>query len=203
MSRPTITFVTGNLKKLEELRAILGSSFPFPIVHEKLDLPELQGEPDAISTEKCRLAAASAHGGRGGAVLVEDVSLCFNALGGLPGPYVKWFLDKTGHAGLNNLLAAYEDKTAYAQCTFAFCAGPGKPVTLYTGRTPGRIVPARGPTNFGWDPVFEPVDGAGGLTYAEMEASAKHAISHRGRALQELVRDFTARADAVQREIEQ
>lgn len=202
MSRPSITFVTGNMKKLEELRAILGSSFPFPIVHEKLDLPELQGEPDAISIEKCHLAAASAHGGRGGAVLVEDVSLCYNALGGLPGPYIKWFLDKTGHVGLNNLLAAYADKTAYAQCTFAFSAGPGKPVTLYSGRTLGRIVPARGPTNFGWDPVFQPDEG-GGLTYAEMEASTKNAISHRGRALQELVRDFSARADDIQRDIEQ
>ena len=30
-----------------------------------------------------------------------------NALGGLPGPYIKWFLEKTGHEGLNNMLAAY------------------------------------------------------------------------------------------------
>ncbi len=53
--------------------------------------------------------------------MVEDTSLCFNALGGLPGPYarlkylhmyrshwigryIKWFLDKTGHVGLNNLV---------------------------------------------------------------------------------------------------
>ena len=40
--------------------------------------------------------------------MVEDTSLCFNALGGLPGVYIKWFLEKTGHEGLNNLLAAYE-----------------------------------------------------------------------------------------------
>jgi inosine/xanthosine triphosphate pyrophosphatase family protein len=39
-----------------------------------------------------------------GAVMVEDTSLCFNALGGLPGPYIKWFLEKTGHEGLNNLV---------------------------------------------------------------------------------------------------
>ena len=43
-----------------------------------------------------------------------------NAMGGLPGVYIKWFLEKTGHAGLNNLLAAYADKSAYAQCIFAF-----------------------------------------------------------------------------------
>lgn len=28
--------------------------------------------------------------------MVEDTSLCFNALQGLPGPYIKWFLDKLG-----------------------------------------------------------------------------------------------------------
>ena len=35
-------------------------------------------------------------------------------------PYIKWFLEKTGHTGLNNLLAAYEDKSAYAQCIFSY-----------------------------------------------------------------------------------
>jgi inosine/xanthosine triphosphate pyrophosphatase family protein len=38
-------------------------------------------------------------------VLVEDTSLCFNALGGLPGVYIKWFLEKCGHDGLNRMLA--------------------------------------------------------------------------------------------------
>ena len=38
--------------------------------------------------------------------------------------YIKWFLDKTGHEGLNNLLCAYEDKSAYAQTIFA-AAGAG------------------------------------------------------------------------------
>jgi len=43
MSKP-ITFVTGNAKKLEELVAILGPSFPRTIVSKKIDLPELQGK---------------------------------------------------------------------------------------------------------------------------------------------------------------
>lgn len=42
MSKP-ITFVTGNAKKLEELVAILGPTFPRTIVSKKIDLPELQG----------------------------------------------------------------------------------------------------------------------------------------------------------------
>ena len=42
---------------------------------------------------------------RSGPALVEDTSLCFNALGGLPGVYIKWFLQKLGHDGLNRMLA--------------------------------------------------------------------------------------------------
>ncbi|KAL1216050.1 Inosine triphosphate pyrophosphatase [Cardamine amara subsp. amara] len=69
-----VTFVTGNAKKLEEVKAVIGNSIPFKSL--KLDLPELQGEPEDISKEKARLADLQ--------VLVEDTCLCFNALKGLP-----------------------------------------------------------------------------------------------------------------------
>lgn len=54
-----ITFVTGNKKKLEEVVAILkdGSSHEgFTVTSQSIDLPELQGEPEEIAIEKCRLA---------------------------------------------------------------------------------------------------------------------------------------------------
>jgi len=54
-----------------------------------------------------------------------------------------------GHEGLNNLIAAYEDKTITSVCTFAYCAGPGQQPILFQGRTDGKLVPARGPSNFG------------------------------------------------------
>ena len=62
----------------------------------------------------------------------------------MPPPHVplslraRWFLDKTGHVGLNNMLAAYEDKSAYAQCIFSFSLGPGHTPVVFDGRTPGR-----------------------------------------------------------------
>lgn len=68
-----------------------------------------------------------------------------------------------GHEGLNNLLAAYEDKGAKAVCTFGFSQGPGHEPILFQGVTQGKIVPARGPANFGWDPIFE----YEGQTYVE------------------------------------
>lgn len=48
------------------------------------------------------------------------------------------------------MLAAYEDKSAYAQCIFAYSNGEEdfNPIT-FVGSTPGHIVPARGPANFG------------------------------------------------------
>lgn len=184
LPRP-LTFVTGNAKKLEEVRAILGQSIPFQSL--KLDLPELQGEPEDISKEKARIAAKEVNG----PVLVEDTCLCFNALKGLPGPYIKWFLQKIGHEGLNNLLMAYEDKTAYAMCIFSLALGPNTEPMTFVGKTLGRIVPARGPNDFGWDPIFEPH--GYDQTYAEMPKEEKNKISHRGKAL-ELVNSHFAEA---------
>ncbi|PSC67711.1 inosine triphosphate pyrophosphatase [Micractinium conductrix] len=178
----TIYFATGNKKKLEEVVHILenGHPLPFAVLPAKIELPELQGEPEEIAAEKCRLAVQALQA----PVMVEDTCLCFNALQGLPGPYIKWFLQKLGHEGLNRLLAGWEDKSAYAQCTFAYSAGPGSEPLVFVGRTEGRIVLARGPHDFGWDPIFEP-DGFG-QTYAEMDKEIKNGISHRFRALDKL-----------------
>ncbi|KIY98646.1 nucleoside-triphosphate pyrophosphatase [Monoraphidium neglectum] len=162
-----VHFATGNKKKLEEVVAILGAGqkLPFTVDSVKIDLPELQGEPEEISREKCRLAAKA----------------------GLPGPYIKWFLEKLGHDGLNRMLAGFDDKTAYAQCIFAYAPGPGVEPVVFVGRTHGRIVPARGDNQFGWDPIFEP-EGFD-ETYAELDKDIKNTISHRYRALDKL-RDY-------------
>ncbi|MCJ1383586.1 nucleoside triphosphate pyrophosphohydrolase ham1 [Xylographa soralifera] len=176
MAPRSINFITGNRNKLVEVEAILGAT-----VHlhsASLDLVEIQGTIEEISRDKCRRAAAAVNG----PVLVEDTCLCFNALKELPGPYIKWFLHALGHEGLNNMLVAYEDKSAQAVCTFAYCEGPNHEPLLFQGRTNGKIVPARGPTHFGWDPIFE----YEGKTYAEMDKAEKNKISHRFLALEKL-----------------
>jgi len=179
-----ISFATGNANKLKEVRAILaaGHQLPFEVQGVDVDLPELQGEPEDIAREKCRIAARQL----GGAVMVEDTCLCFNAMKGLPGPYVKWFLKKLGHGGLNDMLVGFEDKSGYAQCTFAYTSGPEEEPHLFVGRTEGTIVRARSCQldTFGWDPIFLP-DGYE-QTYAEMDKAVKNTISHRYRALNQL-----------------
>lgn len=180
MSKP-IVFVTGNAKKLEEVLAILGKQFPKTVINKKIDLPEYQGEIDDISKLKCKSAMEIIKG----PVIVEDTCLCYNAMKGLPGPYIKWFQDKLGPDGLYDMLAAWDDKSAEAICTFAYSTGnPDDEVILFQGKTKGTIVKPRGPRIFGWDPVFQP-DGHD-QTYAQLPKEIKNTISHRSLALEKL-----------------
>ncbi|KAI6251190.1 Inosine triphosphate pyrophosphatase [Erysiphe necator] len=171
-----LNFITSNKNKLLEVRQILGDLVD--LQSQSLELPEIQGTIEEISLDKCRRAAEKIQG----PVLVEDTCLCFNALQQLPGPYIKWFLQALGHQGLNNLLAAYPDKSAQAVCTFSYCKGPGYEPLIFQGRTNGTIVPPRGSADFGWDAIFE----CNGKTYAEMDKSEKNKVSHRFRALEKL-----------------
>ena len=164
---------------MEEVKLILSDDFPYELVAKKVDLPELQGDPAEIAREKCRIAAQQV----GGACFTEDTCLYFSALNGMPGPYIKWFLEKCGFQGLNQMLSGFTDKSATASTLLAFTmGGKNDDVMVFEGKTKGKIVPARGPLDFGWDPIFEPDEG-NGKTYAEMEKSAKNEISHRGRAI--------------------
>lgn len=180
----TITFVTGNANKLREVVAILcngtieGATVgKFTITNRKLDLDEIQGSIEEVTKHKAKQAAEIVNG----PVLVEDTCLGFTAYNNLPGPYIKWFVQSIGLDGLVNMLSGFDDKSANAITTFGFCEGPGKEVLLFQGITNGVIVDSRGPTNFGWDSVFQP-DGFD-TTYAEMKGESKNKISQRSKAL--------------------
>jgi len=177
-----ITIVTGNANKLKEIKTILGESFPYELVINGADLPEYQGDADMVSRLKCQ----SAYSIIKGPVIVEDTCLGFNALNGLPGPYIKWFLKSVGPEGLHKMLAGFEDKEAKAMATLAYCDSEHGDVILFKGITEGTIVSPRGQGGFGWDTCFQPI--GYDKTYAEMSADEKNAISHRKRAI-EAMRD--------------
>ena len=209
MRRGTITFVTGNKNKFLEVQRLLssgkGQSVPFCLNNENLDLPERQGSPEEIAREKCKTASNLLKS----AVMTEDTSLGFHALKGLPGAYIKWFLDGLGHDGLNQLLHGFNDNRAYAQTIIAFSPGPGKEVHLFDGRTEGMIVSPRGSLDFGWDPIFMPLEEecvCGGIevgkTYAEMTKDDKNKISHRSRSFAKF-RDFLVKcSDDILKEMD-
>lgn len=168
-----IIFVTGNIDKLNEAKLILSD---YVIKNIKIELTEHQGEKEDIIKKKAKLAAQKL----GKPCFVDDTSLSFDALNGLPGVYIKTFLEKLGNKGLIKLIKGYDNKTAYATAMIGYCM-PGKEPVCFEGTTKGKIVEPKG-TKFGWDPIFMP-EGYN-QTYAEMDSIAKNKISHRKKALE-------------------
>ena len=87
--RKIINFVSGNKNKLKELNEMFDEHFKVKQLDK--DFPELQGLPGDIVKGKLKITSEKSKNLKG-LILVEDISLCFNAYGGLPGPYIKYFL---------------------------------------------------------------------------------------------------------------
>ena len=183
-----INFVSGNKNKYRELKDLLTEHLKDIEVRQlDIDLPELQGVPEEIVRGKLKLALEKAKNLEG-PILVEDTSLCFNAYGGLPGPYIKYFLKAIKQEGLYKMACAFEDHSAYAQSIFGLQKNEKSEPQLFIGRTEGEIVSPRGQKNFGlsgWDPCFKP--NCDNKTYAEMEEDEKNKISHRGKSSKALI----------------
>lgn len=171
--------IIGKLREFQDIMNTYNRS-SIRLISRDIDLPEIQGEIVEISKAKCDLAISQIDG----SVLIEDTSLCFNALRGLPGPYVKWFLSKIGNVGLTNLLAAYDDKSAVAVCAISYRDSSKSETVTFLGEINGTIVPHRGDAGFGWDSIFIP-DGSD-VTLAQMTQDAKNEISHRRCAIRQL-----------------
>jgi inosine triphosphate pyrophosphatase len=105
-------FVTGNANKLKEVKAILAAGDSgIEVTSEAVDgelsaasrpqtraeglVPEVQGTTQEVAIAKCKAAAEQL----GRACVTEDTALCFEALNGLPGPYIKQFMENLGHDG--------------------------------------------------------------------------------------------------------
>lgn len=186
--RKIINFVSGNKNKLRELNELFNEHFKDIEINQlDIDLPELQGNPEDIVRSKLKLALEKAKNLKG-PVLVEDTSLCFNVYGGLPGPYIKYFLKAIKQEGLYKMACAFDDHSAYAQSIFGLQKNVKSEPNLFIGKTEGEIVSPRGDKNFGnlgWDPCFQPK--CSKKTYAEMEENEKNKISHRGKSTKAMV----------------
>ena len=153
-------FLTGNQNKADYLTRILG----IELEHLKLDLDEIQSlDPQAVIEHKVRQAYSIIKR----PVLVEDISLGFNALGGLPGPFIKFFVEADdGNEKLCRMLDGFEDRTAFGSVIYGYFDGAN--LKFFSGRLDGVIAEhPRGSGGYGWDSIFVP-NGYGGLTRAEL-----------------------------------
>lgn len=157
MSRLPI-FITGNQSKADYLSRQLGVT----LEHRKVELLEIQStDLHEIVAHKLRQAFEVCQR----PVLVEDVSLVFNALGDLPGPYIKWFLEHAGDEACCKMLDGFEDRGAIIKCTFGYY--DGKRMEFFDSELPGTIAKRpKGENGFGFDRIF--INERSKITRAEM-----------------------------------
>jgi len=153
-------FITGNLNKVDYLSRTLG----IELEHQKIDLDEIQStDPSVVAEHKVRQAYDIIKK----PVLIEDTSLSFNALDGLPGTLVKFFV--VADNGLENMcrmLDGFEDRSAYASAVYSYY--DGEEIHTFAGRLDGVIAEhPQGNGGYGWDKIFIP-NGYNGLTRAEL-----------------------------------
>jgi non-canonical purine NTP pyrophosphatase (RdgB/HAM1 family) len=168
-----LVFVTSNVGKLREAEAVLGHALD----HRGLDLPELQSlDLEEVVRGKARSAWQQIER----PVLVEDTALELAALGGFPGPLVRWLLISVGPEGICRIARCFDDTGATARCLV--CATDGAAEIVGQGIVEGTIASRpSGSGGFGWDSAFIPNDGDG-RTYGEMSEEEKNLISHRRKA---------------------
>jgi non-canonical purine NTP pyrophosphatase (RdgB/HAM1 family) len=139
-----------------------------------------------------RAKAAAAFAEVGEPVVVEETGLELAALGGFPGPLVRWMLEAVGAEGIARTALALGDARARAVCRLAWTDGERR--IIGGGETAGELVlPPRGERGFGWDPVFVPAGEH--RTYGELTDAEKDAIGHRGRAWRDLSRRLALAAE--------
>ncbi|MEM7355665.1 MAG: non-canonical purine NTP pyrophosphatase [Acidobacteriota bacterium] len=169
---PPFTLVTGNRNKLVEAELALGCR----LASEAVDLPEIQS---LDLEEVLRAKGDEAWRRLERPVVVEETGLELHAMGGFPGPLIKWMLEAMGPVGIARAVHALGDPRATARCALLY--REGETILLAEGRTRGKFVTEpRGTGGFGWDPVFVPEGRQ--ETCAELPAEVKDQLAHRGAA---------------------
>jgi inosine triphosphate pyrophosphatase len=146
-----IAYITSNQQKFEEASHILEG---WELDRTALELTEIQGDYRDITKAKAKEALSQLHI----PLIVEDVSVCCDAIAGLPGPYVKDFLKHLGDQGLYELIAKYPNNNARVVCVAAYIE-PGAEPILFEGSVEGTIVSPRGSLRHGthsWNCIFLP-----------------------------------------------
>ena len=182
-----------NPKKLAEMRRIVVPQVPHLEVLGLDDVEAYDEVPETGATfaDNALLKAREGYRHTNLPTVADDSGLTVDALNGMPGVLSARWSGRHGddEANLRLVLGQLHDTPderlgAAFVCAVAIIGPDGEHVVH--GRMPGRLVrEPRGENGFGYDPIFVP-DGHD-VTSAELNADAKDAISHRGRALRALV----------------
>lgn len=187
-----LVLASHNAKKVRELREILQ---PHGIA-----LASLADFPGAVAPEEdgdtfednAVLKARAARAFTGLPALADDSGLIVAGLDGEPGVRSARYAGENADDAANNrhLLERLsgkvgDERRAKFVCVIALDL-PGEDVRLFRGETSGRILEhTRGRGGFGYDPLFLSDDL--GLSFGEADPGDKNCVSHRARALSELI----------------
>jgi XTP/dITP diphosphohydrolase len=189
MSLPRLIIATRNAHKTAEIRAMIGDRFEVLDVTAFPECPEIP-ETGTSFLENARLKAFGISAVVDGMVLSDDSGLEVDALGGAPGVWSSSFGGEEGNHALNNArliseMAGKSDRRARFRCTMVLAEG-ARELAHFSGTVEGRIIDEiRGAKGFGYDPLFIPEGYED--TFAELGEGVKNVLSHRSRALAQII----------------
>lgn len=183
-----ICFATNNVKKIEEVKAALEPEFEIVSLHEIgcfEELPETGDTLDHNAFQKARFVKEH----YGVDCFADDTGLEVDALHGGPGVYSGRFAgeprsDERNIALLLEKMAGISDRKARFRTVIALIFN-GKEHS-FEGIAEGEILEEKvGQGGFGYDPIFKPTNFD--KTFAELTLAEKNEISHRGKAVRDLI----------------
>jgi len=184
-----LIFATNNAHKLEEARQILSPEI------EVIGMQQAGFDADIDETgltleDNALLKARAVYEATGLNCFADDTGLEIEALDGRPGVFSARYAGN-GHdfsANVDKVLGELKDTTnRKARFRTAVCLIIHGSEYFFEGLVNGEIMHERtGKGGFGYDPVFRP-DGFV-ESFAELSSDEKNAISHRGRALSQLLK---------------
>lgn len=185
-----LIIASNNKHKISEIKSILSGKFDSILSLSEAGINHETVEDGETFLENSLKKAREICHISGCVALADDSGLCVNSLGGAPGVYSARYSGEGATAESNNRLLlknleGMADRSAYFICTAALVYPDGRELVA-EGRIYGAIIDSyRGDGGFGYDPIFLP--DCDGRTLAEMSDAEKNDISHRGRALKNLL----------------
>lgn len=190
MSVRSLVFATNNKGKLAEASQLIGDKFEIVSLQKmgfEEDIPEPHDTLEANALEKARVI----HAKFGLNCFSEDTGLEIAALSGRPGVHSARYAgeERSSEANMNLVLSELGDSTNRdAQFRTVVALIFEEREYLFEGIAKGEILKERsGQKGFGYDPIFRPLGHQ--ESFAEMDALTKNKISHRGKAIVQLI-DF-------------